>query len=255
MTPDEHAGSFERAGSFKRAGSFEHGAAAYAASRPTYPEAAVDWAVPSGARDVLDLAAGTGKLTAPLVARGLAVVAVEPSDAMRAELARDLPAVRALRGTAEATGLPDASVDAVTVGQAWHWFDPAPASAEIARVLRPGGRLTVVWNVRDEDEPWVGAFTAIIHRGDPLPTHFAEPVLGPEFTTPEAAQFRWSQPFRPAELRTLAASRSFLLMMAPDEREARLGEIDELVATHPALAGRETIEIPYVTYAWRATRR
>jgi SAM-dependent methyltransferase len=127
----------------ERAGSFEHGAADYAASRPDYPDAAVDWAIPAGARDVLDLAAGTGKLTASLVARGLDVVAVEPSDAMRAELTRLLPGVRAMAGTADATGLPDASVDAVTIAQAWHWFDPATASAEIARVLRPGGLVAV----------------------------------------------------------------------------------------------------------------
>ncbi|MEN0129239.1 MAG: class I SAM-dependent methyltransferase [Brevundimonas sp.] len=238
----------------ERAGSFERGASQYAASRPTYPDEAVAWSVPTGARDVLDLAAGTGKLTGSLVARGLEVVAVEPSDAMRAELVRSLPGVRAVAGTAEATGLPDASVDAVTVGQAWHWFDAPAASAEIARVLRPGGRVTVLWNVRDEDEPWVAAFTELVHRGDPLPTHFVEPDLGPRFTTPEAGRFRWAQPARPADLRTLAASRSFLLMMQPDEREARLAEVDDLAATHAALAGRDTIEIPYVTYAWRATR-
>ncbi|MDM7832445.1 class I SAM-dependent methyltransferase [Cellulomonas edaphi] len=239
----------------ERAGSFDRGAAHYAASRPDYPAEAVAWAVPQVARDVLDLAAGTGKLTASLVARGLDVVAVEPSDAMRAQLSAALPRVRALAGTAEATGLADSSVDAVTVGQAWHWFDPSAAAAEIARVLRPGGRLTVLWNVRDETEPWVGAFTELVHRGDPLPTHFEEPVLGPAFTSPEAARFPWTQSFRPADLRALAASRSFLLMMAPDEREARLAEVDRLAATHPDLAGRDVVDLPYVTYAWRATRR
>lgn len=239
----------------ERAGSFELGAADYAASRPDYPDAAVDWAIPPGARDVLDLAAGTGKLTASLVARGLDVVAVEPSEAMRAELTRLLPHVRAQGGTADATGLPDASVDAVTVAQAWHWFDPATASAEIARVLRPGGRLTVMWNVRDETEPWVAAYTGILHRGDPMPTHFAPPVLGPQLGPTEAAQFPWTQRIQPAVLRTLAASRSFLLTMAPDERESRLAEVDDLVRSHPALAGRDVVDLPHVTLAWRASRR
>ncbi|HWJ85540.1 MAG TPA: class I SAM-dependent methyltransferase [Cellulomonas sp.] len=238
-----------------RAGSFEHGAAAYAASRPDYPDAAVDWAVPPGAHDVLDLAAGTGKLTASLVARGLDVVAVEPSDAMRAELTRILPGVHARTGTADATGLPDASVDAVTVAQAWHWFDPATASAELARVLRPGGRVTVLWNVRDDAEPWVAAFTELLHRGDPLPTHYVEPAFGPRFEGIEAGEFPWVQRFRPANLRALAASRSFLLTMSPEEREARLAEVDELAATHPDLAGREVVDFPHVTLAWRATLR
>ncbi|ROS27788.1 class I SAM-dependent methyltransferase [Cellulomonas sp. PhB150] len=239
----------------ERAGSFERGAADYAASRPDYPDAAVDWAIPPGARDVLDLAAGTGKLTASLVARGLDVVAVEPSAAMRAELTRLLPDVRALAGTADATGLPDASVDAVTVAQAWHWFAPATASAEIARVLRPRGRVTVLWNVRDEAEPWVAAFGEILHRGDPMPTHYVQPAFGGELEAIEAAEFRWTQRFRPANLRALAASRSFLLTMAPDERESRLAEVDALVATHPALAGQDVVDLPHVTRAWRASRR
>ena len=239
----------------ERAGSFEHGAADYAASRPDYPDAAVDWAIPPGARDVLDLAAGTGKLTTSLVARGLDVVAVEPSAAMRAELTRLLPHVRALPGTADATGLADESVDAVTVAQAWHWFDPATASAEIARVLRPGGRVTVLWNVRDETEPWVAAFGELLHRDDSLVSHYVRPAFGPGLEAVEAGEFRWTQRFRPASLRALAASRSFLLTMPPDERESRLAEVDTLVATHPDLAGQDVVDLPHVTLAWRATRR
>src|SRR4051794_21342225 len=138
-----------------RAASFELGADVYHAARPDYPEDVVRWAVPDGARDVLDLAAGTGKLTAGLLRLGVHVVAVEPSDAMRAELVRTLPAADARPGTAEATGLPDGSMDGVTVAQAWHWFDPTAAAGEIARVLRPHGQVAVMWNVRDEDVDWV----------------------------------------------------------------------------------------------------
>ena len=108
--------------------------------------------MPADARDVLDLAAGTGKLTERLVALGWHVVAVEPSDAMRAQLTQRLPAVEARPGTAERMDLPDACVDAVTVAQAWHWVDPPAASAEIARVLRPGGQVAPIWNVRDEGD-------------------------------------------------------------------------------------------------------
>ncbi|GIG22427.1 SAM-dependent methyltransferase [Cellulomonas chitinilytica] len=235
-----------------RAASFERGAGAYHAARPGYPTDVVRWVVPEGARDVLDLAAGTGKLTAELVGLGLHVVAVEPSDAMRAELVGSLPGVDARAGTADATGLPDASVDAVTVAQAWHWFDPPTASAELARVLRPHGQVAVLWNIRDDETDWVGRWTEIVHRGDTLTTVYAEPALGDRFTAPEHATFRWAAPMRPADLRLLAASRSHLLVLPDDEREALLDAIDELVATHPDLRGRDTVDLPYRTECWRA---
>jgi SAM-dependent methyltransferase len=237
-----------------RAASFSRGADVYAATRPGYPDEAVRWSVPWGALDALDLAAGTGKLTASLVALGLRVVAVEPSDAMRAELVRTLPTVDARPGTAEATGLPSGSVDVVTVGQAWHWFDEATASPELARVLRPGGRLAVLSNLRDESEPWVAAFTEMLHRGDVLDPSRRAPVLGDEFGPVETATFRWAQTLRAVDLRGLAASRSHLLSLPDDERDAILDDVDALVATHPDLRGRDTIQLPYVTHCWRAQR-
>ncbi|MDM7856599.1 class I SAM-dependent methyltransferase [Cellulomonas alba] len=239
----------------ERAASFERGAAVYAATRPSYPDDAVAWCVPARARDALDLAAGTGKLTASLVARGLDVVAVEPSDAMRGELVAVLPGVDARTGTAEATGLPDASVDVVTVGQAWHWFDEAAAAAECARVLRPGGVLAVLWNLRDEAVDWMAAFSVLLHRGDALDPARPAPVVGDAFGPVEGATFRWSQPFRPTDLRGLAASRSHLLTLPEAERDAILDEVDELAAIHPALRGRDVVDFPYVTHCWRATRR
>ena len=128
--------------------SFGAAATAYAEHRPDYAQAAVRWALERapGPR-VLDLGAGTGKLTATLVSLGAEVIAVEPDPAMLTELRRALPAVRALPGSAEAIPLPDASVDAVLAGNAMHWFDMDVAGPEIARVLVPGGILAGLWNV------------------------------------------------------------------------------------------------------------
>ncbi|MEP7765021.1 methyltransferase domain-containing protein [Sanguibacter sp. 25GB23B1] len=245
-----------------RAASFGRGARAYALSRPAYPDAAVSWLLPDDAgphTHVLDLAAGTGKLTASLVARGLHVTAVEPSDAMRDELHTALPSVRALPGLADDIPLPDASVDAVVVGQAWHWFTPETAVPEIARVLRPGGRLGVVWNVRDHTVDWVDEFTRIIHRGDSLAPNHHTPRLAVDeherFGPTEHTTVPWTDRTTPAGLRTLAGSRSYLLTLPAAARETLLDEVDHLVAHHPALAGRTDLRLPYRAECWRATRR
>ena len=135
---------------------------AYERGRPDYPAAAIDWLVERldlrPGRMVVDLAAGTGKLTRLLVPSGAEVIAVEPIAAMRAKI----EGVRVLEGTAEAIPLADASVDAVTVAQAFHWFRAAEALREIRRVLRPGGGLALVWNVRDESEPINAAASEIM---------------------------------------------------------------------------------------------
>lgn len=244
-----------------RATSFGTAAGAYHAHRPTYPDQAVAWCVPAEALDVVDLAAGTGKLTERILAQGVPgrrVTAVEPSAGMREALVAALPEVTALDGSAEATGLPAASADAVTVAQAWHWFDAGRASAELARVLRPGGTLAVLWNIRDTDSPdaeWLAAFEEIVHRGDPFEPERTTPALGPEFGPVEHRSFAWADTIRPAALRDLAASRSHLLTLAPDRREALLAEIDRLAATHPALRGRDTVPMPYRTDCYRAIRR
>lgn len=140
--------------------SFETVAEQYERARPLYADAALDWiaerlGLAAGSR-VLDLAAGTGKLTRQLVARGFDVVAVEPGDEMRGVLERVVPEAEALSGTAEEIPLPDVSVDAVTVGQAFHWFEPGPAFAEIRRVLRPGGGFAFLWNRWDDADPLLG---------------------------------------------------------------------------------------------------
>lgn len=236
-----------------RSRAFDAGADLYRQARPEYPPEAVAWML-DDAREpqVLDLAAGTGKLTAGLLAHGAEVTAVEPSHAMRAQLRAQFPHVRALSGTAEATGLAGASVDVVTVGQAWHWFDPARACAEITRVLRPGGLLAITWNVRDHTVDWVDEFTDIIHRGDQLAPSHGPPSLSEQFTEPDHRTFRWEQPMTPSGLRLLAASRSHLLTVPTDEREAILAEVDRLTAQHPALAGCSEFTMPYRCEVWRA---
>ncbi|PPK63546.1 class I SAM-dependent methyltransferase [Actinokineospora auranticolor] len=138
----------------RRARSFGSNAVAYARHRPGYAEDAVEWVIGDRAR-VLDLAAGTGKLTETLLAFGLEVSAVEPDDGMRAELSRLLPDVAALAGTAEQIPFPDASFDAVVTGQAFHWFNNPGALAEIVRVLRPGGVFGALWNYDDQSVEWV----------------------------------------------------------------------------------------------------
>ena len=164
--------------------------------RPGYTADAVHWLVgaPSRPLRVLDLAAGTGKLTRVLRALGHEVVAVDPSEAMLGALAASLPGdpgVQVLVGTAEEVPLPDASVDAVTVGQAWHWLRPAAAVAELARVLRPGGVLGLAWNARDLAVPWAASFEEVVGG-----TGFADATGASEGT---AAQEWWPQVPAPME--------------------------------------------------------
>jgi SAM-dependent methyltransferase len=231
--------------------SFGAEAAAYERGRPSYPPEAIDWLLPSGARDVLDLGAGTGKLTTRLVQRGLAVVAVDPIPEMLEVLSTALPDTPALLGTAEEIPLPDDSVDAVLVAQAWHWFDPTRAVKEVARVLRPGGRLGLVWNTADERLGWVKDLGRIIgHEEDP----FNDKVTLPEpFTGFERGRVEWTNYLTPQALIDLVASRSYCITSPADVRTRTLEQVRELLATHPALANTSGLALPYVTVCIRAT--
>ncbi|MFV8166073.1 class I SAM-dependent methyltransferase [Mycobacterium sp. 134] len=231
--------------------SFGSEAAAYERGRPSYPPETIDWLLPDGAQDVLDLGAGTGKLTTRLVERGLDVIAVDPIPEMLELLTNSLPDTPALLGTAEEIPLADNSVDAVLVAQAWHWFDPERAVKEVSRVLRPGGRLGLVWNTRDERSGWVKDLGRIIGpEHDPFNN---EVTLAEPFGEIERHQVEWTSYLTPQALIDLVASRSYCITSPEQVRTRTLEQVRELLATHPALANSSGLALPYVTVGIRAT--
>jgi len=239
-----------------QAASFGTVADAYERGRPPYPPGAIDWLLPAGAVRVLDLGAGTGKLTRQLTDRGLDVTAVEPSEGMRERLRRAAPGARALAGTAERIPLPDRSVDAVLVAQAWHWVDPSQAVPEVARVLRPGGQLGLAWNVRDERADWVAGLGALLRQSDGAHaisnTVSDAPPVGPPFGPLERHDVEWVHHLSPDALIDMVVSRSYVITMPAAGREELLNELRHLMRTHPALAGAGEIAMPYVTRCWRS---
>lgn len=239
----------------ERSLSFGSQAAAYERGRPSYPPEAVDWLLaPTDtwvARDVLDLGAGTGKLTTRLVERGLTVIAVDPIAEMLEMLRTALPDTPALLGSAEQIPLPDNAVDAVLVAQAWHWFDQERAVAEIARVLRPGGRLGVLWNTRDERSGWVKDFGRIVgleHDRDNATVDLPEP-----FTDIATHQVEWTNYITPQALIDYVASRSYCITSPAEVRARTLDEVRELLVSHPSLANATGLAMPYITVCVRAT--
>lgn len=244
-----------------RARSFGAVAAAYAQHRPEYPDAAVQWALQPvadrGALDLLDLGAGTGKLTGSLLDRGR-VRAVEPDPAMLRELRGRFPAVDALEGSAEAIPLPDASVDAVLVGQAWHWFDPEGGHAEIARVLRPGGVLAVLWNGDDASVDWVATMNEIIGRtragaAPRVPQEGALPAHR-SFAAGEYGRFPNPVATTVDGLVATLGTHSWALVGDPAERDAAFDRLRAYLATRPETSAGGFV-LPLVTEAIRALRR
>jgi ubiquinone/menaquinone biosynthesis C-methylase UbiE len=241
---EEHAEKAVRARSFGAA------ADAYERARPSYPDDAVDWLLPPGAHTVLDLGAGTGKLTRAQVARGLDVTAVEPLDEMRETLEATLPEVHALKGTAEEIPLPDQSVDVITVAQAWHWVDVERATAEAARVLRPGGTLGLIWNRRDERVPWVQRLSQVMGSGEAEIIELEGITIAPPFGPTSSFTTNWSRPMTTDLLVEMAASRSYIITATPRRRRELLDGIRELVRAEPNL-GPE-FDFPYRTYCFKA---
>jgi SAM-dependent methyltransferase len=236
-------------------------AATYASGRPDYPAELLPWLVREleigPGKTALDLGAGTGKFTRLLAGTAATVVAVEPIAEMRARLSAEQPAVRSLEGTAEAIPLERGSVDAVVCAQAFHWFATCAALREIRRVLRPGGRLGLVWNVRDESVDWVAQITRIItpFEGDAPRFHKGEwrkPFASGLFGTLAMTSFDY-QHLGPAQevIIDRFLSVSFIAALPTAQKAAVKQRLQELVATHPELRGRETIAFPYRTEAYR----
>jgi SAM-dependent methyltransferase len=260
----------EREERLRHGSSFGTAAGAYAEHRPDYADAAVRWTLePVRGRHplrVLDLGAGTGKLTATLVGLGAEVTAVEPDPAMLAELRREIPSARALAGRAEEIPLPDSSVDAALAGQAMHWFDLDRAIPEIARVLTPGGVLAGLWNVDDDRVGWVETL-AEISKGQANATlqRWRERIgrarqqrlaaAGPGlFGAVEVGEFPHGQRRTADSLVATIATHSNLLVMAEPERARLLAQVRDFLRTQPETAAGEFV-LPMVTAVLRATRK
>jgi SAM-dependent methyltransferase len=244
----------------ERAQSFGAIAEDYDRLRPTAPPAALDWLVPAGCKVAVDLAAGTGLFTRALLGRAERVIAVEPDDRMRAVLAASSPEVEALAGTGEAIPLPDASIDALFVSSAWHWLDPDRAPAEIARVIRDGGRLGVLWTSRDREVEWVrdldrgpgdpawdsGAETA--HRSMRMAS-LSDTV---DFSGAETQTFGFVRRMRVDDVVEMVATYSGVITAGDEARAALLEAVQQkLAARFPDAA---EIDVPMRTWAWRGTR-
>ena len=247
--------------------SFGAAATAYAEHRPDYAQAAVRWALePAPGLRVLDLGAGTGKLTAALVSLGAEVIAVEPDPSMLAELRRALPTVRALPGSAEAIPLPDASLDAVVAGNAMHWFDMNAAGPEIARVLEPAGILAGLWNVFDTRVYWVAGLERISGsaaigprdtvsnwRAETAEAHLPNNGSTAHFGPPEQAEFSHGQRRTADSLVATFATKAGMLVMPEQEQEATLRRIRAFLASRPETAGGE-FTVPMLTGVLRVGR-
>lgn len=245
-----------------RATSFGAAADHYEAARPDYPFDAVAWMLenlPHGSRRIADVGAGTGKLTRVIAAAPDAeVVAIDPDPAMLAKLRESVPGVPTFTGTAEQLPLPDAGLDAVVLGQAWHWVDPVAASAEIGRVVRSGGTLGLIWNIRDEREDWVRRLTEIMHSSAAENMVNGPGAQGPQIAPPfgdiEIGRWEWKRPMKRAQIHRMAASRSYLITASAEERADIARAMDQLFDELGLGDAEATIDLPYVTTAYRAVR-
>lgn len=223
----------------------------YERARPGYPAEAVAWIAQQldlrAGRTVLDLGAGTGKLSRSLLKTGARVIAVEPGDAMRAELARAVPEAEAVRGSAERIPLPDGSVDAITVGQAFHWFRYDEAMPELRRVLRPAGGVALLWNNRDPEAPLQREISELIAPFVPTgrasigdsSRHLAESDL---FGPIEERRFRFVQALDADGVVQRIGSISFVAAAAAEQRAQLEQKLRDLVASKGG-----SVEFPYVT--------
>ncbi|AZF47420.1 class I SAM-dependent methyltransferase [Pseudomonas sp. R2-7-07] len=243
---------------------FSTQARTYAQGRPGYPRQLTGWLADALGIDahstVIDLGAGTGKFTRLLSSLAPTLIAVEPVMEMGAQLVKLLPGVRLVNGTAESMPLASASADAVVCAQAFHWFSSEAALAQIHRVLKPEGRLGLVWNVRDESVDWIAAITAIItpYEGDTPRFHsgrWREAFTGEYFSAPELTCFAYHHVGSPKEvIMDRILSVSFIAALPPAEKAGVTAQLQQLIDTHPALKGRDTVAFAYQTQAYACQR-
>lgn len=231
--------------------SFAGVADAYDRARPSYPEAAVRWLVGRQPATVVELGAGTGKLTELLLAAGHDVLATDPLPEMLEHLQRRVPAVRTAVAGAEQIPVASRSVDVVVCAQSFHWFDHDRALPEIARVLRPGGRLALVWNHRDNAIPWVRKLERIIGEQDERAENVRPLMETPHFGWVEQEEFRFWQSLDADLLRDLVRSRSYIALLGEEERAGVLARVRELYDDYGR--GPDGMLLPYLTACYRAT--
>ena len=239
---------------------FSAAADAYERGRPEYSAEAIDRLIVElrigPATRVVDLAAGTGKLTRQIAPTGAVIVAIEPIHEMRAKLEALLPGVEAISGTAEDIPLPNHSIDAVVVGQAFHWFDGIRAVSEIRRVLEATGALGLIWQARDASLPWVERLNEIIDRADDGHPHFRTDAWREAFDRTaffepiETATYQYVQRANPETIVDRVASISYIGAAPPDRQAVVLNEVRALLSSDPATRGRDVIELPYVAHAF-----
>ena len=255
------------------AGSFGRVAETYDRVRPGPAPAAVDWLVPAGGGAAVDLAAGTGLFTRALLGRVPEITAVEPDGRMRAVLAERTEGVRVLDGRGEVIPLPDASVDGAFVSTAWHWLDPALAIPEIARVLRDGGRLGVIWTSRDRADDWVAELdllrlsampgeTREWEAGEPRTADQVREKLGrhhsvtlpPDapFGRAEAASFTFTRLMDVDDVVDWLATNSVFITASPASRQAGLARCRAALLAQAT--GDSRVEMPLRSWCWRADR-
>jgi SAM-dependent methyltransferase len=228
---------------------------------------ALDWLVPEDAADVLEIGAGTGILTRLLAERVPHLIAIEPDERMRAVLTANDARVEVRAGHAEQIPAPSSSVDVVIAQSAWHWVDEARAVPEVARVLRPRGRLSLVWTGPDRSVDWMRSLWAggIIfspeERSDEdarrRRRHLVNVDVGGDspFLEPETALFQWSRPMTRADLVALSATYSAVITMEEGARRTHLEGMTRFLDAHEAFDGLDTIDVPMRSYCWRATKR
>lgn len=223
---------------------------AYERGRPGYPIDAVRWLTGDEPLSVLELGAGTGKLTRELVALGHDVHATDPDPAMLDILSRNYVVTRISQTTAEEIPVPDSTFDIVIAAQSYHWFDHEKALPEIARVLKRGGSLSLVWNTRDERIPWVRRLGGLIGRQDQGSGPGEELETSPYFGPVEHETFKHWQVIDRSSIQDLVLSRSNVATLSADGRAAKLREVLEFYDDYGR--GMDGMQLPYLTQCYRA---